>query len=356
MISFYIWKRVSEKLNTKVTYQDSIDFENRIAKENGYNFDHLDLSGLDKPYKTIKTRFGDLNLFKHGNSKKVVVYCHGVLSNNRNAIKLLDYFIPRGYSVIAYDNFGWGESEKFGKCTLGVKEADLLKDVIDAVKTNLNPKELVVYGESMGGGTVYNYLHKYSNQGVDKFIVDAGYNSFFENIVNDSFPMFWYFMYLSYLFLPLFCLASKWPIKRFNRLEDFEKWDNVLHIHSKQDELVSYRHAKTFIEHLKNTHIYEQPTVHCLGIYYARDEHYKVLDSWLNVQRIEPKEVKPMETKTMKSPAKKAPVKKTPAKKAPVKKTQSKENKPMEVKPMEVQTIKTEPKEVKQETPIEPKE
>ncbi|SYV94779.1 Uncharacterised protein, partial [Mycoplasma putrefaciens] len=43
----------------------------------------------------------------------------------------------------------------------------------------------------MGGGTVYNYLHKYSNQGVDKFIVDAGYNSFFENIVNDSFPMFW---------------------------------------------------------------------------------------------------------------------------------------------------------------------
>ncbi|MDQ0567721.1 alpha/beta hydrolase [Mycoplasma yeatsii] len=285
MISLYIWKQVKDHMSQKVTYQDSINFETRIASENGYNFDHLDLTGFEKEYKTIQTRFGDLKIFKHGNGDKVVIYCHGILSNNRNAIKLLDYFIPRGYTVIAYDNFGWGESEKFGKCTLGVKEADLLKDVIDFVKTDLKPEQLIVYGESMGGGTVYSYLHKYSNQNIDKFVVDAGYNSFFDNVQKLAFDRVSYGVYLTYLLLPLLFKISKWPIKKFNKLEDFKQWDNVLHIHSKTDDLVSFKHTKKFMKNLKNTHVYETKTRHCLGIYYAREEHYKVLDTWLDVKK-----------------------------------------------------------------------
>ncbi|UWD35066.1 alpha/beta hydrolase [Mycoplasma cottewii] len=298
-------------MSQKVTYQDSLDFEYKLAKENGYSFDNTDLSGLEKEYKTIQTRFGDLKLFKHGNGDKVVVYCHGILSNNRNVIKLLDYFIPRGYTVIAYDNFGWGESEKFGKCTLGVKEADLLKDVIDFVKTDLKPKQLVVYGESMGGGTVYSYLHKYSNQNIDKFVVDAGYNSFFDNVQKLAFDKVSYGVYLTYLLLPILFKISKWPVKKFNKLEDFKKWDNVLHFHSKSDDLVSFKHAKKFMDNLQNSHVYEKDIRHCCGIFYARDEHYKVLDSWLGIEKVKEVVVKEAKPKAKKTSTTKSTTKKT---------------------------------------------
>ncbi|WP_434329597.1 alpha/beta fold hydrolase [Mycoplasma capricolum subsp. capricolum] len=285
ILSLYVWIQLKKKLKKRVSYQESLDFEYQIANENGYSFDYLDLSGFNKEYKTITTRFGDLKLFKHGVGDTVIIYCHGILSNNRNAIKFLDYCFSRNITLIAYDNFGWGESAKFGKCTLGKKEADLLKDVIDFVKKDLKPKKLVIYGESMGGGTIYSFISKYKNKIADKFIVDAGYNSFFDNVIQSGFKKVSYLIYLTYLFLPLLFLISHYPIKKFIKLKDFKNLNNVLHIQSKSDALVNYNHAKKHLKYLKNQHIYSKNIRHCMGIDYLRDEHYKVLDKWIKVEK-----------------------------------------------------------------------
>nr|VZR99532.1 hypothetical protein MF5582_00123 [Mycoplasma feriruminatoris] len=290
ILSLYVWSQIKKKLARKVSYQDSLDFEYQIANENGYSFDHLDLSGFDKEYKTINTRFGDLKLFKHGTGDTVIIYCHGILSNNRNAIKFLDYCYSRNITLISYDNFGWGESDKFGKCTLGVKEADLLKDVIDFVKQDLKPKKLVVYGESMGGGTVYSFIGKYGNKIADKFIVDAGYNSFLDIAIQSGFKKVWYFIYLAYLFLPILFKISHYPVRSFIKKQDFKNLDNVLHLQSTADSLVDYKHFKKHFKYLKNKHVYSKGIRHCMGIDYLRDEHYKVLDSWIKVKKVTKKQ------------------------------------------------------------------
>ncbi|QVK09219.1 alpha/beta hydrolase [Mycoplasma mycoides] len=285
ILSLYVWLQIRKKLKRKVSYQESLDFEYQIANENGYNFDHLDLSGFNKEYKTINTRFGKLKIFKHGTGDTVIVYCHGILSNNRNAIKFLDYCFSRNITLISYDNFGWGESDKFGKCTLGIKEADLLKDVIDFVKKDLKPKKLVIYGESMGGGTIYSFISKYNNKIADKFIVDAGYNSFLDITIQSGFKKVWYFIYLSYLFLPILFKLSHYPVKRFIKRQDFKNLDNVLHIQSTGDALVDYKHFKKHLKYLKNKHVYSKPIRHCMGIDYLRDEHYSVLDDWIEIKK-----------------------------------------------------------------------
>nr|WP_237024007.1 hypothetical protein [Mycoplasma mycoides] len=93
------------------------------------------------------------------------------------------------------------------------------------------------------------------------------------------------FIYLSYLFLPILFKLSHYPVKRFIKKQDFKNLDNVLHIQSTGDALVDYKHFKKHLKYLKNKHIYSKPIRHCMGIDYLRDEHYSVLDDWIEIKK-----------------------------------------------------------------------
>lgn len=280
LITIYVWLSVRIRLRKIVSYDQALNFElNHIKKEHiKWN---LKAYKFDKSYQTLKTRFGNVDLYKFGNSNKVVIFVHGIWSNNRSVLKILDYFISRNYSVISYDNFGWGQSRDFGITSLGTKEALLLYDVVDDIKKQLNPQELILYGESMGGGTVYNFLGLFNNHIIDKAIINAGYVSFFDNIIKLGKKQLWYLIYLAYFPLMFVFWCQKWPIKPFVKKHQLEKMSNVYHIHSIKDKLVTYSHIKKYLPYIKH-HIYENPQIpHVLGWYYATQEHYNLLDQWL---------------------------------------------------------------------------
>lgn len=279
IITIYVWLSVKIRLHKKVSYEQALNVElKEITKH------HLQVAIYYKNkqiYQTISTRYGELDLYKFGNTNKFVIFVHGIWSNNRSVIKVVDYFVARGFTVIAYDNYGWGKSRRFGITTMGKKESFLLKDVIKFTKIHFQPHELFVYGESMGGATVYKFIKTFDSKSVDKFIVNAGYMSLFRNVINLGKKQLWYFIYLAYLPLLLVFWLQKWPIKPFLKKQELSKMTNVYHLHAIKDNLVSYDGIKKYLPYVKN-HIYTNPNVrHVCGWYDAIDEQNKILDKWI---------------------------------------------------------------------------
>ncbi|WP_161565684.1 alpha/beta hydrolase [Mycoplasma sp. ATU-Cv-508] len=263
----------------KVTHRSVLNWEKTKLIERGLKLPNL--ASFESPFRTIKTRFGNLKLYRHGKSSQVVVFVNGLVSNHCSALRLVDYWNSRQYSVIAYDNYGWSDSRQFGKTTLGKKEALLLKDVLDFVKEHIRPSKLIVYGESMGGATLYRFIDKFGARQADKFIVDAGYFSFFKNVIWLGYRQIWIFIWLAYLPLLLVFYLQGWPIKSFISSEKLSTLKNVYHLQSKGDSLVAYRHTKKWLPYVKH-HVYTNENVrHVLGWYDALAEHYETLDEWI---------------------------------------------------------------------------
>ncbi len=280
IITIYVWLSVLFGIRRHVSYKQALDLELKEIEQNHIKWDVASYN-FDKIYKVIKTRYGDLDIYKFGDSSKVAIFVHGIWSNNRSSLKILDYFLSRGFSVIAYDNFGWGKSRDFGVTTMGRNESLLLEDVIEFTKSDLKPSKLIIYGESMGGGTVYSFLSIFGNHQADKFIINAGYMSFFKNIIKLGKKQIWYFIYLAYLPLMLVFWLQKWPIKPFLTKKELAKMTNVYHLHSIKDSLVRYQQIKKYLPYIKH-HIYSDHNVrHVMGWYDSNVEHYKKLDSWL---------------------------------------------------------------------------
>jgi pimeloyl-ACP methyl ester carboxylesterase len=80
-----------------------------------------------------------------GPVRGTVVYLHGIADNRESAVGSIRRFLPRGFSVIAYDSRANGESEGVA-CTYGYYEKDDLRRVIDALPTG----PVVLIGASLG--------------------------------------------------------------------------------------------------------------------------------------------------------------------------------------------------------------
>ncbi|MDI4567674.1 MAG: alpha/beta hydrolase [Mycoplasma sp.] len=288
LIAAYIWLSVRKKVHcsiSQISYEYCENFEKSNIKKNKINWE-IDTSSYYKSWQTIDTRFGKLDLYKNGNYDKVVIFVHGILSNNRTSLKVLHYFNSRGYTVITYDNYGWGKSRAFGHNKLGKNAKDLLFDVISYVKNTLKLSQLIVTGESMGGGTIYAFLSKYGNGHADKFIIDAGYMSFFDNVLHLAYDRVNFLAYLATPFLALFFLFQKWPIRNFLLIDKLKLMKNVFIIQSKNDTLVKWSHAQKFIKYMpvNQIYIYKNNPDHVMGWYQSSEEHFKIYDKWLNIK------------------------------------------------------------------------
>lgn len=84
-----------------------------------------------------------------GESRGVVVFLHGKDANRRQGLLAAKTFVPRGWTVLLYDQRAHGESEG-SFVTYGAKEKDDLRRALDAV----GAKRAVAMGVSLGGATV----------------------------------------------------------------------------------------------------------------------------------------------------------------------------------------------------------
>lgn len=110
------------------------------------------------------------------NTKGLVVISHGLGGYSESYLSETLYFVDNGYTVLAYDNTGSGNSE--GKGTMGMGQSVIdLDSALDFVESNEKLKNLPVllYGHSWGGYAVTAILN--SNHDITASVSVAGYNT-----------------------------------------------------------------------------------------------------------------------------------------------------------------------------------
>lgn len=97
--------------------------------------------------------------WKVENPKAIIALIHGFGEHSGRYAHFADFFNKNGYSVYALDNRGHGKSE--GKRGHTPKYETYLDDIevfLDYVHAQNKNKEIYLYGHSMGGNLVLNYL------------------------------------------------------------------------------------------------------------------------------------------------------------------------------------------------------
>jgi non-heme chloroperoxidase len=120
------------------------------------------------PYITVgKENSGNINLYyeDHGSGKPVVLI-HGYPLSGASWEKQSAVLLNAGHRVITYDRRGFGKSSQ---PTAGYNYDTFAEDLHKLV-TQLELRDFVLAGFSMGGGEVARYVGKYGSKGVSKAV------------------------------------------------------------------------------------------------------------------------------------------------------------------------------------------
>lgn len=100
-----------------------------------------------------------------GEPPAAILVVHGMAEHSGRYQRLVDYFLPRGYAVYAYDHPGHGQSDGI-RCHVDSFQ-DLrvnLERMVQWVKSEQPGKPLILFGHSMGGLVVADYLVAHDDQ------------------------------------------------------------------------------------------------------------------------------------------------------------------------------------------------
>ncbi len=127
----------------------------------------------------IKTNFKEnsnsINLYYEDyGSGQPIVLIHGWPLSHRMWDNQIEALVNSGYRVIAYDRRGFGQSSKpFKGYDYNTMACDL-KDLID----QLELKNIILAGFSMGGGEVARYIGRYGTKNISKAILISAVTPF----------------------------------------------------------------------------------------------------------------------------------------------------------------------------------
>ncbi len=171
--------------------------------------------------------------FKKTNAKKIFIVSHGNGGNNAHRLVLMAPLLSAGASVLLYDYEGYGEST--GTPTIPAIKQDGLA-VYDYVRNVLHyePKDIIVYGESLGGGVTTYIAEKRPVSGI---VIQSGFSSL-TDAAKDRLP--WLHLY------PKFAFDG---IEMDNAAYLHGTHAPLLLIHGDKDVTLPIKHAyKTFAE------------------------------------------------------------------------------------------------------------
>ncbi len=158
----------------------------RIRRVKTESIERISLEKCEFPPEILlKPWIADTVASKHGYDLKVhalpgsitrlAIFHHGVSWNWMGTIKYMSAFIDEGWTVVAYDCRGHGESGG-GNPSYGFFEKDDLKTVADWALAHYPCGDgFVVHGESLGGATVLQYAPLDSR--LDAVIADCPFSS-----------------------------------------------------------------------------------------------------------------------------------------------------------------------------------
>jgi pimeloyl-ACP methyl ester carboxylesterase len=165
-------------------------------------------------------------------SSHTVIFSHGNGGNMSTKLALIEGLLAVGLSVLAYDYSGYGKStglpDTATVCGNALDASDFL-----VTKKGVNPEEIILYGESLGGAVSAELASKRS---VCALIIQSAFLSL-ENIAKEKVPLL--HIYPEWLF----------PEPSLNTGRALEKLSlPVLIMHAVDDPVVPYRHGQRLFE------------------------------------------------------------------------------------------------------------
>ena len=140
-----------------------------------FEFDTVNSVKRDDVY--FKNKIGDtLNGWFFQNPNKnapVVFFSHGNGGNISNRVHLIKAIMDAGASVFIYDYRNYGKSTGSKSLSGVVEDADAAMDYLTKTR-KVDPKNIVLYGESIGGGPTCYLLSRHAFKGV---ILDSTFTS-----------------------------------------------------------------------------------------------------------------------------------------------------------------------------------
>ncbi|WP_335869811.1 alpha/beta hydrolase [Bacillus sp. 2205SS5-2] len=182
-------------------------------------------------------------------TKKYVVFCHGVTETKWNSIKYMNLFLKRGYNAVIYDHrrhgLSGGDTTSYGHF-----EKQDLKAIVDEVRHRVGEDAFIgIHGESMGAATLLLYAGSVED-GADFYIADCPYSDFQEQFlyrvkVDTKLNMKW-LAPVTDLFLKH---RGGFTFKHIAPLAVVDKiYNPVLFIHSKDDDFILPSMTKALFE------------------------------------------------------------------------------------------------------------
>jgi predicted alpha/beta-fold hydrolase len=174
--------RVNAKIKSELKIKR--DFINLSHYEVYFAF--LRKLGLWKSFQILSTRDSLIlrgssvrPLIINENNDKMIFFCHGVTSNQWSLFYCIHLVLQLGYQVVIYDAREHGASGK-SYVTLGKVEADDLEDVINWAQKHRQPRQIGLYGFSMGAATLLFWLSSFQKKHPEiKFLIcEAPFDSF----------------------------------------------------------------------------------------------------------------------------------------------------------------------------------
>jgi len=182
----------------------------------------------------------------------VVIICHG-FSDSKESLEF--FYLPlinQGYSVLAYDARGTGESKKVGRRNQFLERIDDFKKIIDWVRDNekLKDKQIYCVGFSIGAITVL--CGGYSNPDIKKIIVSSSISNYKSNL-----RQFNPFLLLSYVLkgvkifpseIENYHLSPSLIITDIQKNVPEKEWNEyskrIFLIHAKNDKVIKFENFK----------------------------------------------------------------------------------------------------------------
>jgi non-heme chloroperoxidase len=119
---------------------------------------------------TITTKDGTSIFYKDWGTGPTVVFSHGWPLNADAWDAQMLFLGQQGFRVVAHDRRGHGRSGQ----TWNGNDYDTFADDLAALLENLNLKDVMLVGHSMGGGEVARYIGRHGNKRVKKTVIIGG--------------------------------------------------------------------------------------------------------------------------------------------------------------------------------------
>ena len=163
------------------------------------------------------------------NAKATILFLHGNAGNISHRLESIKIFNKLGLNVFIFDYRGYGKSE--GK----INEKNCYKDASSAYKyllenKSLKEKDIIIFGRSLGGSIAAYLASKTKSKAL---IIESTFTSAKE-LAKDIY---------SFL-IPSFVIRYSFNTAKY--LKNVKS--PVLIIHSKDDEIISFKHGKTLYE------------------------------------------------------------------------------------------------------------